>query len=218
MRAALGESWMPAPVSSSRSACSSTMTRKPLRASASAAVNPPMPAPATMTMREDVRARAPAPAAQTRNVVQGAFRRPRGMRRAASGRSGRASSNRGRRTRHRPPCRKHMRMVERRRGAHAHEFLGADLDDRNAGVVVEVGNDRLSHARVRLAARHHSGATRGFPVMHRQKSRSAMHPMRHRTGLFRGACHRAGHSGPDPLARNDGGDGYDAVWPLRRTG
>ena len=32
MRAALGESWIPAPVSSSRSACSSTTTRKPLRA------------------------------------------------------------------------------------------------------------------------------------------------------------------------------------------
>ena len=56
MRAAFGESWMPAPVSWSRSACSKTTTRKPLRASASETVSPPMPAPATMTVREDVTA------------------------------------------------------------------------------------------------------------------------------------------------------------------
>jgi len=29
--------------------------------------------------------------------------------------------------------------------AHAHELLGADLDDRNAGVVVKMGNDRVRH-------------------------------------------------------------------------
>ncbi len=48
-RVALGESWMPAPVSSSLAACSKTVARKPARASASAAVSPAMPAPATMT-------------------------------------------------------------------------------------------------------------------------------------------------------------------------
>jgi hypothetical protein len=48
-RVALGESWMPAPVSSSCAAFSSTVVRKPARASASAAVRPAMPAPATMT-------------------------------------------------------------------------------------------------------------------------------------------------------------------------
>jgi hypothetical protein len=36
-------------------------------------------------------------------------------------------------------------MVERRLGADAHEFPGADLDDRNARVVVKVGNDGIRH-------------------------------------------------------------------------
>src|SRR5882757_9337727 len=44
---------MPAPVSSSRAACSISVTRKPLRASISAALNPPMPAPAIRTLRDD---------------------------------------------------------------------------------------------------------------------------------------------------------------------
>jgi hypothetical protein len=34
-----------------------------------------------------------------------------------------------------------MRMIERRHGADAHEFLGADLDDRDAEIVMEVRND-----------------------------------------------------------------------------
>ncbi len=51
MRVALGPSWMPAPVSSSFSACSKTVARKPARAMAIAAVSPAMPAPATMTWR-----------------------------------------------------------------------------------------------------------------------------------------------------------------------
>ena len=38
-----------------------------------------------------------------------------------------------------------MGMIERRLGADAHEFPGADLDDRNAWVVVEVGNDAVRH-------------------------------------------------------------------------
>jgi hypothetical protein len=48
-RVALGDSWIPAPVSSSFAACSRTVTRNPARASASAAVSPAIPAPATMT-------------------------------------------------------------------------------------------------------------------------------------------------------------------------
>ena len=46
---ALGESWMPAPASSSFGACSITVARKPARANAIAAVRPAMPAPAMMT-------------------------------------------------------------------------------------------------------------------------------------------------------------------------
>src|SRR2546421_12113627 len=46
---ALGAIWMPAPISPNCGACSSTMLRKPLRASASAAARPPMPPPATIT-------------------------------------------------------------------------------------------------------------------------------------------------------------------------
>ena len=43
------ESWMPAPVDAGAAACSSTVTAKPCRESASAAESPAMPAPATMT-------------------------------------------------------------------------------------------------------------------------------------------------------------------------
>ncbi len=38
-----------------------------------------------------------------------------------------------------------MGMIERRFGADAHEFPGADLDDGDARVVVEVGNDVVRH-------------------------------------------------------------------------
>jgi hypothetical protein len=44
---AFGAIWMPAPISPNCCACSSTIERKPLRASASAAARPPMPPPAT---------------------------------------------------------------------------------------------------------------------------------------------------------------------------
>ena len=37
-----------------------------------------------------------------------------------------------------------MRMVLWRQRTDAHEFLGADLDDRNAGLVMEVRNDYVS--------------------------------------------------------------------------
>ena len=39
----------------------------------------------------------------------------------------------------------YMWVVERWHGADAHEFLGADLDDRYADVIVEMRNDRVGH-------------------------------------------------------------------------
>ena len=41
---------------------------------------------------------------------------------------------------------KHVRMVVWRRGADAHELLRADLDNRNARIVMEVGYDFVAHA------------------------------------------------------------------------
>jgi len=38
-----------------------------------------------------------------------------------------------------------VRMVERRLGADAHEFLGADFDHRHAGIVMEMGDDMFRH-------------------------------------------------------------------------
>ena len=38
-----------------------------------------------------------------------------------------------------------MGVIERRIGAHAHEFLRADLDDGDAGIVVKMGNDMVGH-------------------------------------------------------------------------
>ena len=38
-----------------------------------------------------------------------------------------------------------MRMIVGGRGAHAHEFLGADLDHRHARIVVEMGDNVLRH-------------------------------------------------------------------------
>ena len=38
-----------------------------------------------------------------------------------------------------------MRMIERRVGAHAHEFLRADLDDGNSGIVMEVRDNIIGH-------------------------------------------------------------------------
>jgi hypothetical protein len=40
---------------------------------------------------------------------------------------------------------KNVRMIEWRVGAHAHELLRADLDDRNASVIVKVWNDVIGH-------------------------------------------------------------------------
>src|SRR5207247_8881814 len=39
-----------------------------------------------------------------------------------------------------------MGVIERRIGAHAHEFLRADLDDGDAGIVVKMGNDMVGHS------------------------------------------------------------------------
>ena len=41
---------------------------------------------------------------------------------------------------------KDMRMVLWWQRTHAHEFLGADLDDWNADIVVEMRNDLVRHA------------------------------------------------------------------------
>src|ERR1700722_15976561 len=149
MRAALGESWMPAPVSSSRSACSSTTTRKPFWASANAAVSPPIPAPATITVRGDVRTRPPAEMSGD-GVVQFALRRPRRVR-----------CQRGVVAIERRAIRADMLdvvahiaidvgMIEWRYGADAHKFLGAGRDDRDAEVVEKMRNDRVGHAGIRL--------------------------------------------------------------------
>jgi len=44
-----------------------------------------------------------------------------------------------------------MRMIERRHGADAHEFLGADIDHSDAQVIVKMRNDRVRHACFRFA-------------------------------------------------------------------
>src|SRR5690242_9557734 len=140
IRLALGESCSPAPASSSRSAFSRMTTRKPFAASDSAAVSPPMPAPATMMVRA---------AATERSgdlVFQDAFRRP-GLARAKVG--GKAVQRRTIGANDLvvvAEVEKHMRMIERRIGAHAHEFLRADLDYRDSGVVVEMRDDMIGHS------------------------------------------------------------------------
>src|SRR6478609_7610408 len=132
IRLALGESCRPAPASSSRSAFSRMTTRKPFAASASAAVDPPIPAPATMIVRA---------AATERSgdlVLQDAFRRA-GLARSEVG--GEAVQRRAIGADDLvvvAEVEKHMRMIERRVGPDAHEFLRSDLDDGNAGIVMEM--------------------------------------------------------------------------------
>src|SRR4051812_34087386 len=117
MRLALGESCRPAPASSSRSAFSSTTTRKPCAARVSAAVSPPIPAPATTTVR------VMATDLSGDLVFQHAF-----------GGTCLAGGEVGGKTIKRRAIRaddlvvvaeieEDMRMVERRVGAHAHELL-----------------------------------------------------------------------------------------------
>jgi hypothetical protein len=62
-----------------------------------------------------------------------------------------------------------MRVVERRLGADAHEFAGADLDHRDAGIVVEVRDDVFGHDFAMdcafVVAGQHSGPATGFIVV-----------------------------------------------------
>src|SRR5947209_2826663 len=122
-----------------------TETRKPLRASASAAVSPPIPAPAMSTVRACV----PPPRfgdGSSSRLVQRTFsgnglvRRKRG----AIAEQGRAvGADDFALVTH---VEENMRMVERRPRADAHELLGADLDHRPPGIVVEMRNDVFGHA------------------------------------------------------------------------
>src|SRR5664279_156156 len=131
---ALGESCSPAPTSSRRAAFSSTTTRKPRAASASAAVSPPIPAPAMKMVRD-------AATLRSGNVLQHAF-----------GRTGLAGRKVGSKAIQRgaigaddflvvAKIQEHMRVVERRIGAHAHELLRADLNHGDAGIIMKVRND-----------------------------------------------------------------------------
>src|SRR3954470_20483537 len=130
---------MPAPAVSSCGACSRTVARIPTRASASAAVSPPMPAPAMTTLRVAAKAGAPLRSG-ARRQRQDAVLRTRGM-----------GLERGRKAVKRRAIgtddlgviahiEENMRMIERRQCADAHEFLGADLDNRHSRRVVKMGN------------------------------------------------------------------------------
>src|SRR5579883_1647656 len=144
MRLAFGESWIPAPGSSSRAACSRTVTRKPRRASANAAVSPAMPAPATMTVRDGVRTSSPR-GGSNGGVGQRALGRPRRARRESrivAVKGGTVGADIFGIVAH---VAEDMRMIEGRLGADAHEFLGADFDHRNAGFVMEVRDNRFRH-------------------------------------------------------------------------
>src|SRR5450432_91596 len=163
-RLALGDSCRPAPASSRRSAFSSTTTRKPWAASASDAVSPPIPAPAMTMVRE---------AATGRSgdlVFQHAFGRP-GLtglevggitiKRRAIGADDFVVV---------AEIEKNMRVIEGRIGAHAHELLRADLNDRNAGIIVKMGNGMVRH---NLHLR--SQWTRGLNQQHAAASNAAHH-------------------------------------------
>src|SRR3954471_1743474 len=139
MRLALGDSCRPAPASSSRAAFSRTTTRNPFAASASAAVSPPIPAPATTMVRI---------VATDRSgdlVLQHAFRRP-GL---AGAEVGGVAVQRGAIGTDYlvvvAEVEEDVRVIERRVGTDAHELLRADLDDRDAGIVVKVRNDVIGH-------------------------------------------------------------------------
>src|SRR4030081_1745578 len=139
MRLALGDSCSPAPTSSSRSAFSSTMSRNPFAASANDAVNPPIPAPATKMVRDAATARSGG------LVLHHAFRWPRLARREVGGVSKQRRAIRADDLVVVAEIEEHMRMIERRVGAHTHEFLRTDLDHGHAGIVVKVRNDMIGH-------------------------------------------------------------------------
>src|SRR3954454_13746780 len=122
MRLALGESCSPAPASSSRAAFSRMTTRKPHSASASAAVSPPIPAPATTMVRVEATVRSGG------FVLQHALRRPgfAGTKVCAVAIQRRAIATDDLVVV--AEVEEYVRVVERRIGADAHEFLRADLD------------------------------------------------------------------------------------------
>src|SRR5260221_1833471 len=138
-RLALGESCRPAPISSRRSAFSRRTTQSPRAASVSEAVNPPMPAPATKMVREAATGRS------------GGF-----VFHHAFGRTGFAGLEVGGVAIKRraigaddlvvvAEIEENMGMIERRIGAHAHELLRTNFNDRNASIVVKVRNDMVGH-------------------------------------------------------------------------
>src|SRR5471032_3221285 len=133
---------MPAPMSASSLASSNTTTRKPLRANARAVLKPPMPAPAMMTVLAEAMALR---SLYSSRFGQGAFGRPSRVRiehRVVT------VERRAIRTDDlvvAAHVEKDMRVVERRLGAHAHEFARADFDLGQAGIIVEMGNDVVRH-------------------------------------------------------------------------
>src|ERR1700728_2675200 len=138
-RLALGESCRPAPASSSRSAFSRTTTRKPWPASASDAVNPPIPAPATKIVRE----------ADTDRSGGLVFHHAFGWPCFTGGEVGGIAIQGGTIGADDlvvvAQIEENMRVIERRVGAHAHEFLRAGFDHRNGGIVVAVRSDVVGH-------------------------------------------------------------------------
>jgi hypothetical protein len=77
-----------------------------------------------------------------------------------------------------------------------------------------MGHWRFLFSRPALAGRgidSHSSSLRG--AIATKQSRTAP-----QTGLLRGACHRAGHFGPDPLARNDKPYSRRVLFPLPLVG
>src|SRR5690606_595537 len=124
IRVALGESWMPAPTSSSFSARSKMETENPRRARHSAAVRPAMPAPAMATCREGAAMPAPLYAASGGGAgvvghalgprLVGAERGVVAIERRAIGADELVVL---------AHVEEHVWMVEGRRRAHAHEFL-----------------------------------------------------------------------------------------------
>src|SRR4051812_21945879 len=55
-------------------------------------------------------------------------------------------------------------MVERRLGAHAHEFMRADLDDRHAKVIMEVRDDVFRHWEAPVESAWTGKVDAGFPI------------------------------------------------------
>src|SRR5437660_1257849 len=153
---------MPAPTACRPSAASNSTTWNPCCASARLAVSPPIPAPAITTAGEAATAhRSGAEVRLAGRPRELAFRRPRRMGIEAfvvakQGRAIRADDFRV--VAH---IEENVGMIERRSLADAHEFSGADLDDRHAGSVVEMGHDLLCHGRSVStsfpSARHHNG-------------------------------------------------------------